>query len=213
MPRFKIYPYNRAQLDAMANPSGGPKQPEAFADELWDSQPFVNATTLSLQFFQSAQSDKTLSNLTVPGQLPQPQYFIVHYVAVDILFPGVSFDATTVSPTAPGNLNDIHLLINAARATLTLSIATKPYGPWRVRSCHSAGAPVGFLAGTWTAPVGAQYGHIGPHDGGFCVNGGLIIPPATDFSAVMNFAAVQTLKNNNVQIQVGLYGVRYRKVA
>lgn len=209
MPRFKIYPYNRAQLDAMANPSGGPKQPEAFADELWDSQPFVNATTLSLQFFQSAQSDKTLSNLTVPGQLPQPQYFIVHYVAVDLLFPDVSTAATGV-----GNLSDVHKLINAARATLTLSIATKPYGPWRVRSCHSGGAPVGFGWGQApAAPNEQQYGHIGPHDGGFCVNGGLIIPPATDFSALMNFAAVQTLNTNNVQVQVGLYGVRYRKVA
>lgn len=208
MPRFKIYPYNRAQLDAMANPSGGPKQPEAYADELWDSQPFVNATTLSLQFFQTAQTDKTLSNLLTPGQLPQPQYFIIHAVAVDFLFPNIT--GTTVPGT--GNLNDVHLLINAARATVTLSISAKPYGPWRVRSCHSAGAPVGFGWGSFTAPVGSQYGHVGPHDGGFPVNGGLIIPPTTDFSALMNFAAVQTLNTNNVQVQVSLLGVRYRKV-
>lgn len=209
MPRFRIFPYNRAQLDAMANPSGGPKQPEAFADELWDSQPFVNATTRELQFFQSAQSDKTLSNLSTPGQLPQPQYFLIHYLAVDVLFPNIT--GTTAPGT--GNLNDLHLLINSARATVTLTIAAKPYGPWRVRSCHSSGGPVGFGWGTFTAPVGSQYGHIGPHDGGFSINGGLIIPPTTDFSVLMNFAAVQTLNTNNVQVQVGLVGVRYRKVS
>jgi hypothetical protein len=208
MPRYRIFPYTRAQLDAMANPSGGPKQPEAFADELWDTQNFVNASTTSLQFFQTAVSDKTLSNLTVPGQLPQPQYFLIHYVTVDILFP-----ATTNAAAVAGNLNDVHILVNAARATLTLSIATKPYGPWRVRSAHSGGAPVGFFTGGAAAPATMQYGHIGPHDGGFCVNGGLIIPPATDFNVLMNFAAVQTLNTNNLPIQVGLYGVRYRKVA
>jgi hypothetical protein len=207
MPRFPIPAQSYAQLRLVASPQRA-DAPEAFADEIWDTQTFVNASTTQLTYFQSPSNDKTLTNIDASAQLAQPQYFVVHYVAVDLLFPDISTAATGV-----GNLSDVHKLINAARAIITFSVATKPYGPWRVRSCHSGGAPVGFGWGQApVAPNEQQYGHIGPHDGGFCVNGGIIIPPSTNFSAVMQFQAVQTLNTNNLPIQVSLYGVRYRKV-
>lgn len=207
MPRYQIKAYSRAELDAMANP-GTARQPEAFADEIWDTQNFVNASTTVLTFFQAASSDKTLTNIDAGAILANPQYFLLHYLTVDFLFPAV-----TDAAQPAGNLNDVHILTNLARATVVLNIATKPYGPWRLRSCHSAGAPVGFLQGGAAAPAAVQYGHLGPHDGGFCINGGLIIPPMTNFNAIIQFAGVQTLNTNNLPIQVGLYGVRYRKVA
>lgn len=209
MPRFPIQGLRKAQLTARESPSQ-PGELEAISDEIWDTQTFVNASTTQLTFFQNANNDKTLSNLDAGALLPAPQRFIVHYVTVDYLFP----DVTSVAAPA-GNLDDLHKLINGTgRGILTFSLAGKPYGPWRLRSTHSAGAPVGFIAGAGAAaPAGSQYGHIGPHDGGFCVNGAIIIPPMTNFAAVIQFGAVQTLNTNNLLIQVGLYGVRYRKVA
>lgn len=207
MPRYPIPAQSYADLKRAASPSRA-DAPEAFADELWDTQNFVNASTQKLTFFQSPNNDKTLTNLDASAQLAQPQYFVVHYVAVDLLFPAVSTAVTGV-----GNLNDVHIFLNAGRPILTFSVATKPYGPWRVRSCHSGGAPVGFGWGQApAAPNEQQYGHIGPHDGGFCVNGAIIIPPSTNFAVVMDFTAVQTLNTNNLPVQVSLYGVRYRKV-
>lgn len=207
MPRFPIQPFSYADLAAKAKPNRA-DAPEAFADELYDTQTFVNAGTASLTFFQNPSNDKTLTNLDASGVLQAGQYFIVHYMTVDVLFP-----AATSANTPAGNLNDVHILINLARATVTMSLATKPYGPWRVRSCHSGGAPVGFFAGAGAAaPAITSYGHIGPHDGGFCINGGLVIPPLTPFPVVMAFNGLQSLNTNNLPIQVGLYGVRYRRL-
>lgn len=208
MPRYPIQALRKVALTARES-AQVPGELEAIADELWDSQTFVNATTQQLTYFQAANADKTLSNLDAGGLLANPQRFIVHYIAVDYLFPAISAAATA----APGNLNDLHILLNAGRGTLTFNLAGKPYGPWRLRSAHSGGAPVGYGWGQApVAPSQSQYGHVGPHDGGFCVNGAIIIPPMTNFSVVLNWAAVQTLNTNNLIIQVGLYGVRYRKV-
>lgn len=208
MPRIKVVPYNRAQLDAMASPSTV-RQPEAYPAEFYDTATFVNASTLALTFFQNTNADKTLSNMDAAASFPSPQYFIVHYLTVDYLFPTLS-----TAVTAAGNLDDLHRLMNGTgRGTFTLSISGKPYGPFRLRTAHSAGGPVGFGWGQApAAPNEQQYGHVGPHDGGYCFNGALVIPPTTNFAVVLNFGAVQTLNTNNLLIQVGLFGVIYRKV-
>jgi hypothetical protein len=207
MPRFPVAAQSYADLKRAASPQRA-DAPEAYPDEIYDTQNFVNATTTTLSFFTNPNNDKTLTNMEASSQLQQPQYFLVHYITVDLLFPALS-----TAVTQAGNLNDVHIFLNAGRPIFTLTVASKPYGPWRVRSMHSAGGPVGFGWGQApAAPNEQQYGHIGPHDGGFCVNGAILIPPSTTFTAVMTFSGVQTLNTNNLPIQVGLYGVRYRKV-
>src|SRR5690348_16451343 len=74
----------RAELDDLANPQSA-NQPEVVPWALYDTQAVANAAAGPFTYFTALNTDKTLSNMEGPGQLPDPQYVIVHYVACDIL--------------------------------------------------------------------------------------------------------------------------------
>lgn len=199
------------QLAAAANPQLA-NQPEAQPWILYDTQSYTSGSTTTLSFFASTNTDKTLSNMESSGQLPDPQYMIVHYVTCDIL----SVPSVTTTAAATGALNDIELLLKAARATFTFQMSNKNYGPFPLRACHSLGGATGLIAaeGTETAPARniVQQANNGiPGSGGFPFMGALVIPPKVGFGVTLNFAAAQTL-TGNTNICIGLAGVLYRRV-
>lgn len=198
-----------AQLAAAANPST-PGQPEAMPWFLYDTQTITSGTTTSLSFFQTVQTDKTLGNMESAGQLPDPQYFIVHYVTCDILDPPVANAGHAASALGP--VNDIDLILKQQRATFTFAMSNKNYGPFPLTLCHGTGGATGNGTATYTAEASIWYGNNGIiGSGGFPFLGSLVIPPKVGFSLSVNMAAAPTL-SGNISVRIGLAGVLYRRV-
>lgn len=200
---------NAQELQQAANPAAA-NQPEAIPWFLYDTQTYTSGTTTSLTFFQTVQTDKTLGNMESAGQLPDPQYFIIHYVTCDILDAPVS--TTSTAAAALGPVNDIELLLKTGRGIFTFQISNKNYGPFPLTLCQSTGGATGFGTATFTASQSAWYGNNGiPGSGGFPFLGAIVIPPKVGFSITCQWTSAQTLSGNQ-SIRLGLAGVLYRRV-
>lgn len=198
-----------AQLAAAANPvSAG--QPEAQPWFLYDTQLITSASTTSASFFVNQNADKTMSNMEASGQLPDPQYFIVHYVTCDILDPPIANAGHAASALGP--VNDIDVLLKTQRATFTFNMSNKAYGPFPLTLCHGTGGATGNGTATYTAEASIWYGNNGiVGSGGFPFLGSLVIPPKVGFNITVSFAAAPTL-SGNLNMRIGMAGVLYRRV-
>lgn len=198
------------ELQGQVNPTGVGVN-EAMPWFLYDTQDIVTAVTTQVNFFASVQADRSLGNLVSAGQLPDPQYFVIHYVTCDLLVKPTL--GTTAAVT--GALSDIDEILKAGRANWTLNISDKLYGPFPLTLCHSTGGATGGVA--WTNSTATtinefQYGNNGlPGSGGFPFLGALVIPPKVGFSLALNFGAAPTL-SATVKARMGLAGVLYRRV-
>lgn len=148
-------PYNRAQLDAIANPISA-DQPEVVPWALYDTQPFTNASAAPISFFTAVQNDKTLSNMEGPGQLPDPQYMIVQYVAFDLLQPATLGVDAAVNPSI-ANLSNI---LTTCRATFTFSMSNKSYGSFPLSMCASTGGVTGLAYDGSAAAAGVSVASV-----------------------------------------------------
>lgn len=194
------------ELAAAANPASA-GQPEAIPWFLYDTQNYVDNSTTRLQFFQTVQTDRTLGNMEAAGQLPDPQYFIIHYVTCDILRV-----PTTAAGGQDGAINDLELLLKSGRAIWTFNMSNKSYGPFPLTLCHSTGGTTGQGWGTFTAEESIQYANNGiPGSGGFPFLGALVIPPKVGFNVTLELAAAVNI-SADVYIRLGLAGVLYRRV-
>lgn len=198
-----------AQLAAAASPSSA-GQPEALPWFLYDTQLITSAATTEASFFQTVQVDKTMGNMESAGQLPDPQYFIIHYVTCDILDPPIANAGHAA--TALGPVNDIDVLLKTQRATFTFNMSNKTYGPFPLTLCHGTGGATGNGTATYTAEASIWYGNNGIiGSGGFPFLGSLVIPPKVGFSINVKFAAAPTL-SGNINMRIGMAGVLYRRV-
>lgn len=199
-------PLTKAQLQAIADPQTA-GQPEVVPWIMYDTQTFTSASTVSLTFFQTVQTDRTLGNMQSQGQLPDPQYLVIHYVTCDILNQ-VSSSAGVIA----GAANDVELLMKVGRPVFTLTMSDKIYGPFPLRACHSLGGATGIINGTYTAPIDLQQANNGiPGSGGYPFCGAVVIPPKVGFKLTVDWSAAQTL-TGNANIQIGLAGALYRRV-
>lgn len=198
------------QLALLADPTSA-GQPEVIPWALYDTASIANAAIGPFVFFQSVNVDKTLSNMEGPGQLPDPQYFILHYVAADILAP-LTFTAQANEPNA--NAATVENLLKTVRATFTLTMSNKRYGPFPLTMCHATGGGTGFGFGYGTAAAGTSAAVVNngvPGVGGFPFCGSVIIPPKIGFDiTVAVSAAVTTAATYNLRIV--LVGALYRRV-
>lgn len=196
-----------AQLAAAANPSHA-GQPEAIPWFLYSTKTFTDNSTTSATFFQDVENDKTLSNMEAAGQLPDPQYMIVHYVTCDLLR-----EPTTAAGGKTGALDDLELFLKATgRAIWTLNMSNKSYGPFPLTMCHATGGATGVGYGTFTAEESIQQANNGiPGSGGFPFGGALVIPPKVGFSVKVELAAAVDM-TADLRVRMGLAGVLYRRV-
>lgn len=206
MLNLKIIPKTWGQLQAMLTPQD-PRQPESVPYILYDTQQYISGATTLLSFFQQVNADKTLTNMETAGVLPAPQHFEIHRIFVDVL----SRPSAGVG-TAVGQADDISLLFNTGRATLTYTGSGKRWGPIPARACGPLHSVNAALAGTLTAPAHLQVGWRDAN-GGFPINGQFVIPPSQSFGFDMAFAAAQTLGGGNTYISVSLLGVLHRRVS
>lgn len=206
MLNLRIIPKTWGQLQAMLTPAD-PRQPESVPYVLYDSQQYVSGASTRLTFFQNVSADKTLTNMETAGVLPSPQHFEIHRIFIDVLN-----RPSAGAGTAAGQPDDIALLFNTGRATLTYTGAGKRWGPIPARACGPLHAVNAAIGATLTAPANIQAGWR-DFNGGFPINGQFVIPPSQAFSFDLDFAAAQTLAGGNTYIAVSLLGVLHRRVS
>jgi len=203
---FKVQPKTKAALLGQANPQSA-TQPEVFPWVLYDTQSYTSTSTTTLSFFQTVQTDKSLGNMEGAGQLPDPQFFEMYKVGMDVLLR----PAAQAGHAATGPIDDIAQLVLSGRGNFIFQISNKNYGPFPLSFLHASGGPTGFGWATMTAEAQVSYANNGIFDGGFPINGGLVIPPKVGFSIVLNWPAALTLQAS-VNLRVWMFGALYRRV-
>lgn len=204
---FRPKPLTLAELMAIVNPEQA-RQPEVVPWVLYSERTYTSAATLNLSFFDTNQADPTIDNVS-GGQLPSPQFFQEQQIYHSFLR-APTRSAAVASPA--GALNDIALLLKTGRGLAIHTISQKEYLRFPARMAGSSGGELGTINGTYTADIDLQQGNNGqPGHSPYQVNGMIVIPPQTNFTYAMLWAAAQTL-SGNMQIAVEIYGALYRKV-
>jgi len=203
---------DRDQLEAAANPMYA-TQPEVVPWQLYDTQSITTAVNAPAVYFQTINADKTLSNMEGPGQLPDPQYLVVHYVAADFL---IAPQSTAVGATTNNAaVDDIENILKTVRGTFEFNMSNKRYGPFSLTMCHATGGTTGSLygVGTLAAAVSGGVANNGiPGSGGFPFSGALVIPPKIGFDVTVRMGAAPTLPVSPLSLRISLVGALYRRV-
>lgn len=209
MPRFQITNYDATQLAQMITPQSGTDL-EALPWILFytDTTSFASAaTSVQSVFFQTVQSDKTISNIEAPGQLPIPQVLEVAGNTCDIL----ATPSANASNTA-GALSDIANILKTVRSTFVFLLSNKSYGIFPLTCAHATGGEIGYMAST-VATSNAQYANNGIFDGGWWVDGAIIIPSQQQFQVtVATSATALTLTQTPMPVRFGLWGPIHRRI-
>lgn len=191
-----------------------PGQPERIPWTWYDTQTYTSGTTTQLDFFQSVNADKTLSNMVAAGQIPSPQFFDLYQASIAYLLPA-SIAAAGAVATAAGAFNDAR---NLSNGSVIFQVANKDYwqGPQFALPCGGGPTGVATLAGTYTAGQGQllQFANNGNADlrNRYSFWGDITIPHNQNFLWRLNWSAAITLANGNTAIRTWLDGYLYRRV-
>jgi hypothetical protein len=184
-------------------------QPESQPWVLFDTQPYAAAGSASLTFFKSATaanaSDPTLSNFAT-GQLDAGYFFEMHRLFVYIH--AVPAAVATVAITGPAQ--DVQILHKTARGNLSWNYKGRPYGGFPLAFFGRPGGPMSTYAPYGTGTVANNIVSTGEteNNGGFPVQGNLIIAPATQFTSTMTF--ISTAISAQTNITIAMMGVLHR---
>ena len=205
MLRFPVKPRPKDQLKKMADPQAVPGgQAEALPWILYDTVEYVSGTTQQLTLFTESRNNRNLTNLDTPGQLSDPNYFQLYYMGLDVQLPPLD-----------GAWSDLNLLLQGAGTdggpTFELTISDKSYGRFPLPFLHESGGQRGFGFSTETDDA-VEYARNGPADGGWCVDGAIVIPPLTGFRVQLRWSEAQTLANENTDLRLWMAGNLYRRV-
>jgi len=204
---MRVVARTRGVLARDANPQSA-SQPEALPWVLYDTQAWTTAVTTTQTYFTTVQNDKTLGNMEGPGQLPDPQYFEVHYIGCDFLLTPNFLAAAA----ATGPANDILAFLFAQRGTWEFNISNKRVGPFPLSFLHASGGATGYVS-TNSATTGKfEVANNGVFDGGFCVGGAILIPPKVSFDITVRTAAAPVLQTSPLNVRVWMAGALYRRV-
>lgn len=208
MPPFTVQPKTAATLAAETTPTSGTDL-EAVPWDLFDTNTtaFANAAvSLNVAFYQAVQADPTLGNMQGVGMLPSPQWMEPAALAVDIL----SLPSSSVATTATGALSDIASILKTGRACFNTKVSQKDYGTFPLTLAHCTGGEVGF---GWGAEVSNfEYGQNGPVDGGWWLDGAIIIPSQQNFIISIITCSTALALNATTPIRTNLWGVLHRRV-
>lgn len=207
MPSGGVVSRDYDQLKVIAFP-GQAGRPQALVQTFYDTQQYISAATTQLQFFQIQSGDKSITNMPVAGQFQDGQWFAVHKLFMQIL----NAPSFVAAATATGQAADIAALLHTARAYAIFTLNQKSYPAIPAYFLGSAGGAVGTAeSGVVAAPGHWSHGSS-YRNGGYPVNGSIVIPPLTQFAIDLNFAAAQTLAAGNTYIQITMLGAFYRPV-
>lgn len=210
MPPFSIQPKTAATLTSETTPTSG-SDLEAVPWDMFDTNTtnFANAAaSLNVPFYQTVQADPTLGNMQMPGALPAPQWLEPAALACDIL--GVPSATGTIA----GALSDEANILKTARAVFNMKVSQKDYGTFPLMLAHTIGGEVGFVAAANTVAQSYQYANNGPVDGGWWLDGAIIIPSQQNFivSILTAVGVALTLNLTPLPVRMNLWGVLHRRV-
>lgn len=213
--RFPIKGRTKIELNSMSKPQMLGEL-EACPWIFYDTQIFTSASSLSLTFFQTLQTNKSLGNLPAAAFIPIPNYFELFGLSLDI---AIAPSVTAAASAPAGALQDMYRILNGDAPTtgaelpyITLDKNGKPYGPYPLKALHSLGGPVGNGWGTETTATTGQYANNGVFDGGFPFNGSIVFAPQEPFSWTMTWGGLVTLTASPVALTLSMIGVYHRKV-
>lgn len=182
---------------------------DANPDVLYDTVTYLTAGLARLTAFSGvapASADVTLSNMKIPGSLPAGRWFDVHRVFIRPLA------IMTATATVSGRLQDILTIYNAARGVWSFDQNDKPVGPIPIALAGDYAPLGGAVSANMTAPISTQV-PAGAENGGFPVNGAWKIGgESPNFAVPMLFNSTATPSGADLQLQVLLFGVSYRRV-
>lgn len=202
----KFRPRSFAAVDRAAQPISG-SDPEVIWHQVFDTQTYLAAGANQLVFFNSVNNDKTLNNMELAGQFPNPQTFQIYNVCLDLLpLSGVSTAAGGVA----GNLDDMARILMVARPTWTLTLQNKQYGGYSLTALRGTGGPTGFGWGTFTAEESLQFAKNDPSMG-WNYQGQIIIPAQASFNITVNFPSLVTI-TADTKLRLSMFGVLNRAV-
>lgn len=191
-----------------------PGQPERIPWTWYDTQTYTSGTTVTLDFFQTVNADKNLSNMVAAGQIPSPQFFDLYQCSVSYLIPSTS-SAIIAAPTATGAITDVR---NLGNGQALFQVANKDYWQGSQFMLPCGGGPDGNLAiaGVYAAPnqVQQQYANNGVPDlrNRYSFWGDITLPHNQNFLWRLTWSAAITLLAGNSSIRVWMDGYLYRRV-
>jgi len=167
---------------------------------LYDTQTFVDATTVILPFFTTSPANESISNVNPPAILPNPASFLIKNIAWMVPNELTTIDQGAADAALPSALNDIILLGNTG--ILKLFIGEKPYGPWPLFRLPVATFVKGMLAaaGAEAANLASAYGNTdGPM---YPLLPPLLIAPMQKFRVSLEWpaGAPNLLANRNIKV-------------
>jgi hypothetical protein len=182
---------------------------EVVPDQLYATQTYVDNTTTQLTFFNAVAANQSLSNMTQPGLLPNPQSFLIQAVRLHFDISIQTDDMATSAAAVPSRFNDLALLCNNGRIMLT--IGTKQYGPWKLWTLGAGtflNGPVA-AAGAEAANQIVDYAQLQGQMWGLFPH--LMLSPLQNFQVDLFWPAVNDL-TGNVNIEILFDGQRARGV-
>lgn len=201
--KFPVRPEGYNTMKNLSEPQSA-GQPETIPWVYFDTQTIASAQARQA-FFAVPQNDPTLGNIEQGGTVPADTYFQVWSINVDFLLAAAEVAATATA------VNDLLQILNGSRAILQFTIANKNYGPLPLSFCHASGGIRATIANSdATATDVVSLGQNEAPDGGWWVDGAIILPPRQSFSVtVTGVAAVLTATRN---VRLSMAGVKYRSV-
>ena len=205
-PTYRVVARNLKQLeDLVTVPAGGS---EAIAAELYDQATFTDAVTTSLEFFTTTRANKQLTNAGGRGQLQSSQFFEIAFLQVAIMVPPA--ETTAVA-------DDLWNLLYGTGAatgapTVRFLLNGKEYGRWSLyRAAAGGGVIMSGYAATTTAATDIQNEAASvPCGGGLWLDQSITIPPLTDYSLTIEWAAAVDIAAD-VQIRPSFVGTLHRR--
>jgi len=204
MIRFPVKAKSYEQLKTLSQPQarrGGAS--ECYAHAFYDTESYVDVTTLFLDFFVTTKANRQLSNLSPAGALPVDMFFEIYHFMVDVLYP--KSDVAWA---------DYQMLLQGTGAEggpiFSFILADKNYGPWPLTLLHGTGGITGFGLGPAAAAV-EEYANNSIPDGSLFQDGALVIPPNTGFSARIEWAATCDIAANKY-LRLTMAGVLHRAI-
>lgn len=199
--KFPVRPVGFGDVRALSMPASS-GQPEVIPWVYYDTQDFVSNWT-RVSFFSTPQNDQTLGNIEQGGTIPADTYFQIWSFNLDFLV------AATETGAATNIVNDLAQILYGSRAILNLTIANKNYGPLPLTFLHSSGGIRAVIANPPAATL-VNFAQTEVPDGGYWVDGAIILPPNQSFT--LTITGVAAALSATRKLRLSMAGVKYRPV-
>lgn len=200
---ISVRPRTLAELTNIAFPAQA-NQPECIP-WVWFDQENITSTTSNQTFFATIQTDPTLGNIQQPNTISSDQWWQIFGFTLDY-----NAGASQNSNAAAQQLDDLLIIQETCRTVFLFTIGQKQYVNVPITFLHASGGVQTFVAGTPASNALFNYAQNYAADGGYYVDGALVVPPRQTFSATT--VGVATTLTSTRGVRISMHGVLYRGV-